>query len=73
MKKKIYICNQCGKEIFEENGITKEDFIRIIKRWGYFSHKDGVTHEVCLCEQCYDQWIGGFSVPVTPCDTVEII
>ena len=32
-------CNACGKELKVDNGIPKEDFIRICKSWGYFSKK----------------------------------
>lgn len=47
-------CNICGKEILFNNGIPKEDFLYIKKDWGYFSKKDGETHEIIFCEDCYD-------------------
>ncbi len=60
--KKI-ICNQCGKEIGRD-GECHSDFLEITKNWGYFSNgKDGCTHRIFLCEDCYDKWILGFSIP----------
>lgn len=57
------ICNQCGKEIFVENGVPKEDVLSVQKRWGYFSGKDNEVHEFDLCEDCYDKWVAGFAIP----------
>lgn len=61
--KKI-ICNGCGKEIEVENGIAKEEVLSVEKRWGYFSEKDNERHCFDLCEQCYDELISGFQIPV---------
>lgn len=58
------ICNKCGKEIVVKSGMTEEDVLSIQKRWGYFSNKDNEMHEFDLCEECYDQWIATFTIPV---------
>jgi len=52
------ICNKCGKEIKEA------DVLSVDKRWGYFSDKDNEVHRFDLCEQCYDEWIASFQIPV---------
>ena len=51
-------CNRCGKEI------TGQDVLSVEKRWGYFSQKDGETHRFDLCEECYDEWIASFQIPI---------
>lgn len=66
-------CNICGKELRQEFGIIKEDYLFIRKNWGYFSEKDGQTHEFCLCENCYDKWIQSFKISVEAKDTIEMI
>ena len=48
-------CNMCGKELSVRNDILMEDAIIISKKWGYFSKKDGETHRICICEDCYDR------------------
>lgn len=57
-------CNKCGKEIKMENGILKEEILEVEKRWGYFSKKDNEIHSFDLCEECYDQLISQFKIPV---------
>lgn len=58
------ICNLCGKEIENVNGIWKEDVLSVEKRWGYPSDKDNEVHRFDLCEECYDKLIQSFKVPV---------
>lgn len=58
------ICNKCGKEIFVKNGMATEEVLSVEKRWGYFSNKDNEVHEFDLCEECYDQMIKSFVIPV---------
>lgn len=58
------ICNKCKKEILVKNGIMEEDVLSIEKRWGYFSNKDNEVHQFDLCEECYDEIIKGFRIPV---------
>lgn len=61
---KKVVCNKCGKEIVVENGRLLEDMLQIEKRWGYPSRKDNEVHSFDLCEQCYDEWIATFLIPI---------
>ncbi len=67
------ICNVCGKELKKENDIVVEDFLHIEKRWGYFSEKDGQTHKLIICENCYDELAKTLKLPVDIMDTIEMI
>ncbi|MFI3172358.1 MAG: hypothetical protein R3Y58_08350 [Eubacteriales bacterium] len=58
------ICNQCGKEIPIENEMVKEGVFTSVCTWGYFSNKDGETHQIDLCEACYDSWVAGFQISI---------
>lgn len=62
---KKVVCNQCNKQLKIENGIVLEDRLAVEKSWGYFSKKDGVVHSFDLCEECYDNIIKGFVLPIT--------
>lgn len=53
-----YICNRCGKEMMQE------DVLSVEKRWGYFSNKDNEVHRFELCEQCYDEIVSSFQIPI---------
>lgn len=66
-------CNVCGKEIERINNIFKEDFLAVTKEWGYFSEKDLERHSFRICEECYNQWIQTFAVPVTKENTTEAV
>lgn len=57
-------CNKCGKEIFVENGFSREGVFSVDYTWGYFSNKDGERHSFDLCECCYDEMIRSFQIPV---------
>ncbi len=63
MKKQI-ICNKCGKEFACVNDVLQEDGLFVRKEWGYFSRKDLQIHSFILCEECYDEMIHQFAVPV---------
>lgn len=52
------ICNKCGKEI------EAADALSVQKRWGYFSEKDNEVHNFDLCEECYDELVATFQIPV---------
>ncbi len=58
------ICNKCGKEIERKNGRLEEDVLQVEKRWGYPSEKDNEVHSFDLCEDCYDEIIRTFLIPV---------
>ncbi len=62
-KEERLICNSCGRTLHQENGICREDFVRITKKWGFFSSKDLQKHTLIVCEACYDSWIQGLAVP----------
>lgn len=66
-------CNLCGKEIQLKDGVAKEDYLHIRKNWGYFSNKDGKTHDICVCENCYDKWVKSFKYPLSAEETIELI
>lgn len=70
-KEKKIICNQCGKEIDSKD---QSDFLEIKKSWGYFSkEKDGQLHHIILCEDCYEKWILGFSIPPEVTEITEYL
>lgn len=58
------ICNKCGKEISVKNEISEADVLSVNKRWGYFSNKDNEVHNFDLCEECYDELIRTFKIPI---------
>lgn len=65
------ICNSCGRILLQENGICHEDFVRIVKKWGYFSNKDMQKHTVILCEECYDTWTKSLMIPPVVAEDTE--
>ncbi len=58
------ICNKCGKEILVKQDLAQEDTVSVEKRWGYFSSKDNEVHRFDLCEDCYDEFVGSFQIPI---------
>lgn len=66
------ICNKCGKRLLVEKGVPRREWLHVDKQWGYFSQKDGIRHTFDVCEDCYDEWIAGFSVPVMAEEAVEL-
>lgn len=56
-------CNCCGKEIRVKDGMLLEGVFPGHAVWGYFSEKDGESHEFDICEACYDKWIASFRIP----------
>lgn len=65
MEKQKVLCNKCGRELKQINGILHEDGLFVRKDWGFFSEKDLQIHKFNLCEACYDLMIGQFAIPVT--------
>lgn len=59
------VCNKCGRKLKVENGMLREGIFEAKQNFGYFSNKDGRTHEFDLCEACYDEFIATFVIPVT--------
>ncbi len=66
-------CNRCGKKLLIENGELAEGCFFGKQNFGYFSRKDRTTQSFELCEDCYDQWIGSFKVPVTEKEETELL
>lgn len=66
-------CNQCGKIFEYENETATNEFCFVTKDWGYFSKKDGIRHQFVLCEECYDQLIQNFTVPVEVSELTELV
>ena len=50
------ICNGCGKKLAVSQGIIREGAISIDHVW---------DHHFDLCEECYDQMINRFRIPVS--------
>ena len=70
---KTLFCNKCGKRFLEENGLFREDYVKITKSWGYFSEKDGRRDTFCLCEKCYDEITSAFVLPVLQEELTEFV
>lgn len=67
------ICNKCGKELMVENGILKEGCFDVNASFGYFSRKDGQIHSFDLCEECYDEMVAGFGIPIERMEVKELL
>lgn len=66
-------CNVCGKQIFMEQGILKEDVFEAAKEWGYFSKYDLEVHKFNICEECYDNFIKNFKIPIKVIRKKEVL
>ena len=66
-------CNCCGKNLKVENGILKEDAFEASKEWGYFSKKDMEVHHFNLCEECYENMVANFKIPVVVEKKLEVL
>lgn len=66
-------CNKCGKKMNVNNGIVDQGVLNITYGWGYFSKKDGETHSFDICEECYDQLIKTFLIPIDIEERNEIV
>lgn len=72
-KIKEMFCNCCGKQINIEQGIIKEGVLSMDYSWGYFSDKDGEIHSIDLCEECYNEIVCKFKIPVDTAKKIELI
>lgn len=72
MSKNKILCNACGRELFVERGILKEDAFEAKKQWGYFSKKDRLIHSFLMCEDCYDKMTAAFVIPPEVTEVVEL-
>ncbi len=57
-------CNKCSKEIPKKDKTHFSDFLEINKQWGYFSDSDGETHSFDICQDCYNEFISSFKIPI---------
>ena len=71
--KEVLKCNGCGRVFQVENEILREDIFEGKKQWGYFSKRDGQIHSFLLCEECYDEMISQFKIPVDIRESNEMI
>lgn len=69
---KSVICNCCGRELDMNGSHVVEGVLCIRKDWGFFSKKDLKRHEFDLCENCYDNMIERFQIPVTESEILEM-
>ncbi len=67
------ICNKCGRHMRVERGILKEGCFHADHAFGYFSKRDGVRHRFELCEECYDEIINEFVIPVEESPEQELL
>ena len=67
------ICNCCGKKLAVRDGIVREGGLEITHTWDYFSEKDGEIHRFDLCEECYDEVLRTFRIPVEVEETREFL
>ena len=54
----------CGKELQMKNDVLTEGALIVDFTWNYFSNKDGEIHSFDMCEECYDDIIKKFKIPV---------
>ncbi len=73
MENKDKLCNKCGKTLKKVNEIFREDFLEVNKDWGFFSTKDGKTYRFTMCEDCCENLVKSFMVPVEVSDTTELV
>lgn len=66
-------CNVCGKIIKMEHGILKEDVFEVSKEWGYFSSKDLEVHKFNICEDCYENIVATFKIPIEVVGKKEVL
>ena len=67
------VCNCCGKKLVVKEGMIREGVLTINHAWDFFSEKDGEVHHMDLCEECYDEIISGFRIPVDVEEQTELL
>lgn len=65
-------CNCCGKYL-RRSGEQYEDYLHIVKRWGYLSDQDGMTEEMNICPECLQAWTKEFSIAPDRYPTTELL
>ena len=66
-------CNKCGRKVPVNKGIVGQGVFSVAYGGGYFSEKDGQTHNFDLCEECYDSLIKTFILPIDIIERSEIV
>ena len=66
-------CNCCKKSLKIQNDIITEGVFSVEYAFGYFSRKDEEIHKFDLCEECYDEWIREFRIPVDIANNTELL
>lgn len=72
-KNKNVICNKCGRELAGSPELLKEGVCSVEVNWGYFSRKDGENHQFNLCEDCYDELVKSFRIPIRIRERTELV
>ena len=67
------ICKWCGREILVEKEIVMEGVFYGRIWWGYVSKRDGLEDSFELCEECYDQIVATFKIPVDRKVSLELL
>lgn len=67
------VCNSCGRKMVVNEGIVREGCISVDHAWDFFSEKDGEIHHFDLCEDCYDDMIDRFHIPVDVEEQTELL
>ena len=67
------VCNSCGRPLEVENGVLREECFSAEHLFGFFSRKDGSRHRFDLCEDCYDEMIARFRIPVYEEEETELL
>ncbi len=67
------VCNRCGRSLKVEDGYLREGCFSAETVFGYFSRKDGTIHSFDLCEDCYDEIVAQFKVPVEERKSTELL
>lgn len=57
-------CNCCGKTMETDKFGYTSDYLSVTKKWGYGTELDGETHSFDICEDCYNDIISKFKIPV---------
>ncbi len=70
---KKLICNVCGKIVLMEQGVFMEDMFEAAKEWGYFSEHDLEIHKFNICEECYNQMVSNFKIPIEIVKKKEVL
>lgn len=67
------VCNCCGRKIPVYPSPDARECVEIIKKWGFFSGKDGEIHQFHICESCYDAWIATFAIAPEVTEDTELM